>query len=155
VRATEHRRSAFSLIEAVIAIAIAGTAFFVLTETFFNVLLTLEDLESEADYQKDIRFVRSQVIRIPDPDEVEEGGTITTLDLGEAEWEADIEPTDIVDLYELQLRITFENPEEEPFQHEEVLYLLRPTWLEDSLDRSDLKADVQRAIEDKARDRDW
>ena len=145
----------FSLIETVIAIAIAGTAFLVLTETFFNVLLTLEDLETSSDRQKDIRFVRSQVIRIPDPDEVEEGGIITTLDLGEAEWEAEIEPTEIVDLYKMHLSITFENEDDERFFHEENLFLLRPTWLEDSLDRSDLKADVQRAIEDKARDRDW
>jgi prepilin-type N-terminal cleavage/methylation domain-containing protein len=148
-------RKGFSLIETVIAVAIAGAAFFMLTETFFNVLLTLEDLESEADHQKDIRFVRSQVIQLPDRDEVEEGGEITTLDLGTAEWEAEIESTTAVDLYRLDLAIEFENPDGEPLLHRETLYLLRPTWLEDSLERSDLKADVQKAIEDKARHRDW
>lgn len=149
------RKPGFSLIETVIAVAIAGIAFFMLTETFFNVLLTLEDLESEADYQKDIRFVRSQIIRIADPDEVEEGGEITTLDLGEARWDAEIEPTDALDLFRLRLDIEFENPDGEPLQHSEDLFLLRPTWVEDGFERGELRADIQKQIEEEARHRDW
>ena len=59
------------------AIAITGVAFIVLTETFFNVLLTLDSLETESDYEKDVRFVRREVIQISDRDEVEKGGDIT------------------------------------------------------------------------------
>lgn len=147
-------RSGFSLIEAVIAIAIAGIAFFMLTETFFNVLLTLEKLESESDYQKDVRFVRTQVIQIADPDEVEEGGEITTLNLGEATWSAEIEPTETVDLFQLTLDIEFENPDGEPIPWSERLYLLRPTW-GDSFERSALLDDVRKRIEDEAYGRDW
>lgn len=145
----------FSLIETLVAVAIAGIAFFVLTETFFNVLLTLESLESEADYQKDIRFVRSQIIQISDRDELLDGGEITTLDLGEAKWEADIEPTDVLDLFDLTLYIRFENPEGDAFEYEEQLYLLRPTWAEDGFDRSELRADIQRELESRDRNRDW
>lgn len=145
----------FSLIETLVAVAIAGIAFFVLTETFFNVLLTLESLESEADYQKDIRFVRSQVIQISDRDELLNGGEITTLDLGEATWEADIEPTDVLDLFNLSLYIRFDNPEGDAFEYEEQLYLLRPTWAEDGFDRSELRADIQRELESRDRNRDW
>lgn len=149
-----HSQSGFSLIEAVIAIAIAGIAFFMLTETFFNVLLTLEKLESESDYQRDVRFVRSQIIQIADPDEVEDGGEITTLNLGEAEWSAEIEPTETVDLFQLNLNIEFENPEGDPIPYSERLYLLRPTW-GDSFERSALLDDVRRRIEDEAFGRDW
>jgi type II secretory pathway pseudopilin PulG len=148
------RSCGFSLIEAVIAIAIAGIAFFMLTETFFNVLLTLEKLESESDYQKDVRFVRSQVIQIADPDDVEQGGEISTLNLGEATWEAEIEETETVDLFKLRLDIEFENPEGEPIPYNEVLYLLRPTW-GDSFDRSALLEDVRKRIEDEAYEREW
>lgn len=148
-------RAGFSLIETVIAVAIAGAAFFVLTETFFNVLLTLEGLESEADHQKDVRFVRSQIIQLSDRDELEEGGEIMTLDLGEARWEAEVESTAAVDLYQLRLGIEFENPDAEPIQHQEILYLLRPTWLDDSFERSEVRAEVQKVIEEKARRRDW
>lgn len=149
-----RRRRGFSLIEAVIAIAIAGIAFFMLTETFFNVLLTLEDLESEAEYQKDVRFVRGQVIRIADPDEVEQGGDIETLGLGTAEWEAEIEETETVDLFKLYLDIEFENPADEPIRYREELYLLRPTW-GDSFDRSALLSEVRDRIEEESRGRDW
>jgi len=148
-------RAGFSLIETVIAVAIAGAAFFVLTETFFNVLLTLESLESEADHQKDVRFARSQIIQLSDRDELEEGGEIMTLDLGEARWEAEVESTSAVDLYQLRLEIEFENPDAEPIQHQEILYLLRPTWLDDSFERSEIRAEVQKVIEEKARRRDW
>lgn len=151
----ERPSSGFSLIETLVAVAIAGIAFFVLTETFFNVLLTLEALESEADYQKDIRFVRSQVIQIADRDELLDGGEIQTLDLGEATWDADLAPTDVLDLFALDVYIRFENPEGDPFEHEERLYLLRPTWAEDGFDRSELRADIQRELEAKDRDRDW
>ncbi|NDV62506.1 prepilin-type N-terminal cleavage/methylation domain-containing protein [Puniceicoccales bacterium CK1056] len=150
----ESSHSGFSLIEAVIAIAIAGIAFFMLTETFFNVLLTLEKLESESDYQKDVRFVRSQIIQIADPDEVEDGGEISTLNLGEAEWSAEIEPTETVDLFQLLLEIEFENPDGEPIPYSERLYLLRPTW-GDSFERSALLDDIRRNIEDEAFGRDW
>ncbi|MFO7725805.1 MAG: prepilin-type N-terminal cleavage/methylation domain-containing protein [Oceanipulchritudo sp.] len=148
-------RAGFSLIETVIAVAIAGAAFFVLTETFFNVLLTLESLESEADHQKDVRFVRSQVIQLSERDELEEGGEIMTLDLGEARWQAEVESTSAVDLYRLRLEIEFENPDAESIQHQETLYLLRPTWLDDSFERSEVRAEVQKVIEEKARRRDW
>lgn len=147
-------KGGFSLIEVVIAIAIAGAAFIVLTETFFNILLTLESLESQSDYQKDVRFVRSQVIQIADREELEDGGEITTLNLGEAEWWAEVEETDTVDLFRLDLEIAFENPDGDPIEWAETLYLLRPTW-GDSFERGALLDEVRRRIEDEAFDRDW
>lgn len=156
MKTERHSKAGFSLIETVIAIAIAGIAFLALTETFFNVLLTLEGLESESDYQKDVRFVRSQVLQLAERDEVEEGGEITTLDLGEAVWRAELESTQTVDLYRLYLEMEFSNPEgEDPILYNEVLYLLRPTWAEDSFERGEILADVRQEIEDEARRRDW
>jgi len=125
-----------------------------LTETFFNVLLTLESLESETEYQKDVRFVRGQVIRLADREEVEQGGEITTLDLGRARWRANIEETGAVDLFELSLEIEFENPAGEPFTHQERLWVLRPTW-GDSFERGALLTEVRQRIEDEARMRNW
>ena len=149
-----RHRQGFSLIEAVIAIAIAGVAFIVLTETFFNVLLTLDSLETESDYEKDVRFVRREVIQIPDRDELEDGGEITTLDLGKAEWMATIEETETVDLFKLDLEIEFENPEGEPIAYRETLYLLRPTW-SDPIESSAILSEVRDRIEERDRRRDW
>lgn len=147
-------QTGFSLIETVVAVAIAGFAFFMLTETFFNVLLTLESLEGQSDYQKDVRFVRSQIIQLADLDEVESGGEITTLDLGEARWEAEVEETETADLFKLLLEVEFENPSGESIEYQEMLYLLRPTW-SDPIDRSSILSEVRMQIEDEARMRDW
>lgn len=146
--------SGFSLIEVVIAIAVAGIAFFVLTETFFNVLLTLDGLESQSDYQKDVRFVRREIVQIADRDELEDGGEITTLDLGEAVWEVELEETEIVDLFEMSLFIEFENPNGSPIEYREILYLLRPTW-SDPIESSAILSDVRDRIEENNLRRDW
>lgn len=148
------RRSGFTLIETVVAIAIAGVAFFMLTETFFNVLLTLESLKSESDYQNDVRFARSQIIQISDRDELEEGGEITTLDLGTATWRVEIEETGVIDLFKLILDIEFENPDGDRIPYTEQLFLLRPTW-GDSFERGSLLTEVRKDIEEKNRRRDW
>lgn len=152
--ADEIRQRGFSLIEVVIAIAIAGVAFIVLTETFFNVLLTLDSLEAETDLEKDIRFVRREIVAIADRDEVEDGGTITTLDHGPAEWEVALEETDILDLFRVHLSITFEPRDADPVQYEETLYILRPTW-SDPIISSSILAEARDRIEDEQRGRDW
>ncbi len=142
------------MIEVLIAIAIAGVSFFVLTETFFNVLLTLDSLEAQSDYQKDVRFVRREIIQIAERDELEDGGEITTLDLGEATWEVELEETEIVDLFRVDLFIEFENPEGEPIEYRENLYLLRPTW-SDPIESSAILSDVRDRIEEENMRRDW
>ena len=147
-------RKGFSLIEVLVAVAIAGIAFFVLTETFFNVLLTLESLESESDYQKDVRFVRREIVQIADRDELEDGGEITTLDLGTAEWRAELEALDVVDLFKVELEIDFENPEGEPINYRETLYLLRPTW-SDPIESSSILSEARDRIEEQNMRRDW
>lgn len=146
--------SGFSLIEVVIAIAVAGISFFLLTETFFNILLTLDSLESQSDYQKDVRFVRREIIQIADREELEDGGEITTLDLGRAVWQVELEETEIVDLFQVDLSIEFENPEGEPIEYREKLFLLRPTW-SDPIESSAILSDVRDRIEEQNLRRDW
>jgi len=151
---SNRQEKGFSLIEVVIAIAVAGISFFLLTETFFNILLTLDSLEAQSDYQKDVRFVRREIIQIADRDEIEDGGEITTLDLGKAVWEVELEETEIVDLFHVDLQIEFENPEGEPIEYREILFLLRPTW-SDPIESSAILSDARDRIEEQNLRRDW
>lgn len=145
---SRHRRAAFSLIEVVIAVAIFGMAATVLMSAFVNALLARERGVSIDLLDADIRAVRMQLLLEPNLEDAEDGDEYETLNSGEASWEASIEPTNVVDLFQVQLRISFsEPPEGLPAEHIETLYLLRPTWSE-SDERSDLLQEKREALED-------
>lgn len=148
-------RAAFSLIEVVIAVAIFAMAATVLTSAFANALLARERSVSNDLLNVDIRAVRLQLLLEASLEDAEDGDDMETLSSGEASWEAEIEPTEVVDLFRVQLNIKFsEPPEDLPSEYTETLYLLRPTW-SDGGERSDLLQDKRDALEDTRRDLDF
>lgn len=141
------KRSGFSLIEVVVALAIFAMAAVVLTDTFVNALLARERGEGNDARNRDIRAVRMQLLLEPDREAAEDGETYETLSSGSANWEAEIEPTDVVDLFKVQFRIEFsEAQEDQEKSYSETLYLLRPTWSE-SDERSNLLQEKKDALE--------
>ena len=143
----------FSLIEVVVALALFAMASVVLTSSFVNALLAREHGQSNDLRHADIRAVRMQLLLEPNIDDAEDGDRYDTLNNGTANWEASIEPTNVIDLFEVQLSIEFSEPQEEQAAtHTESLYLLRPTWSE-SDERSDLLQDKNDELQN-ARDFD-
>jgi len=139
-------RTGFSLIEVVVALAIFAMAAVVLTETFVNSLLAREKGVSNDARNRDIRDVRMQLLLEPNREDAEEGDTYKTLSNGSARWEAEIKPTNVIDLFQVQLRIEFEEPQDaQKVSYLETLYLLRPTWSE-SDERSDLLQEKREAL---------
>jgi general secretion pathway protein I len=119
----------FSLIEVVVALALFAMASVVLTSSFVNALLAREHGQSNDLRHADIRAVRMQLLLEPNMDDAEDGDRYDTLNNGTANWEASIEPTNVIDLFEVQLSIEFSEPQEEQAAtYTESLYLLRPTW---------------------------
>lgn len=150
-RSRQTGRGAFSLIEVVIAVAIFAMAASVLLSAFTNALLARERSVSNDLLNADIRAVRMQLLLEANIEDAEDGDIYETLSSGLATWEARIEPTNVVDLFRVDLRIDFtEPPEDLPPLYEETLYLLRPTWSE-SDERSDLLQDKREALEDMRR----
>jgi prepilin-type N-terminal cleavage/methylation domain-containing protein len=153
-RAPTYRRASgwagFSLIEILIAIAIAGMAFMVLTQAFANIMLSLTNMEIKADHEPDIRFVRSQIILESDREKFEDGDEIESLNLGRARWRAEVWETNIIDLFEARIEIEFAPPRGPRFTVVETLYLLRPTW-SDPVDRSILLDEARRRTDDNRR----
>ncbi len=138
---SRHTVSGFSLIEVVVALALFAMASVVLTSSFVNALLAREHGQSNDLRHADIRAVRMQLLLEPNVDDAEDGGRYDTLNNGTANWEASIEPTNVIDLFEVQLQIEFSDPQEQQAaSHAESLYLLRPTWSK-SDERSDLLQD--------------
>lgn len=137
----------FSLIEVLLALALAGMAFTVLNLAFANILTSLAALQVETDYQPVVRFVRTQVLLEPDREKLEEGGEIETLDFGTARWEAEVEEALVSDLFQLRLRIELNPPEaREPEVFQETILVLRPTW-SDPVDRSKIFSENRDRLE--------
>jgi general secretion pathway protein I len=143
----------FSLIEVVVALALFAMASVVLTSSFVNALLAREHGQSNDLRHADIRAVRMQLLLEPNIDDAEDGDRYDTLNNGTANWEASIEPTNVIDLFEVQLSIEFSEPQEEQAAtYTESLYLLRPTWSKTD-ERSSLLQDKKDELQN-ARDFD-
>ena len=143
-----HSRSGFSLIEVVIALALFSIAAVVLSDTFVNTLLMRERGVSNDARNRDIQAVRMQLLLEPNREDAEDGGKYETLSNGSANWEAEIEPTNVIDLFQVNFRIEFQDPQDEQDpSYQETLYLLRPTWSE-SDERSDLLQEKKDALLD-------
>lgn len=148
-----RRPRAFSLIEVLIALTVFAMAATYLMSTFVNALTARERSVNDDVLHADIRAVRMQLLLEPNLDDAEDGGEYPTLSHGEASWRARIEPTEIVDLFQVELSIEFsEPPEDGPTNYVETLYLLRPTWSEAD-ERSNLLEDKRQELE-RSRDFD-
>ena len=147
-----RRVTAFTLVEVLIAVAIFGMAASVLMSAFVNALLSRESAAKYDLLNADIRAVRMQLLLEPKLEDAEDGNEYETVYSGEASWQAQVEPTDVVDLFQVGLSIHFsEPPEGLVADYSETLYLLRPTWSE-SDERSELLQDKREALEDTRRD---
>ena len=147
-----RRVTAFTLVEVLIAVAIFAMAASVLMSAFVNALLSRESAAKYDLINADIRAVRMQLLLEPNLEDAEDGNEYETVHSGKASWEARVEPTDVVDLFQVELSIRFsEPPEGLVADYSEKLYLLRPTWSE-SDERSELLQDKREALEDTRRD---
>lgn len=143
----------FSLIEVLVALAVMVMAFTILTQTFFNTLMALDNLEANADGHNIIRFARTQIILQPELEEFERGGEIETLNLGTVRWMARVEPTEVIHLFRVELSMEFQPTEGAAFEQSDVLFLLRPTW-SDPMDTTRLLEDSRQRIENERRQSD-
>lgn len=142
----QRAKYGFTLIEVVIAVALFAMAATVLSSTFVNALLARDRVHSNDIHNADIRAVRMQLLLEPNIEEAKDGDQYATLNSGEASWRAQIEPTEVVDLFQVLLEIEFSDPhEEQETKYSEVLYLLRPTWSE-AAERSDLLQGKKEAL---------
>jgi len=152
-RSSRRRRDgpAFTLIEVVVALAIFAMAATVLTSSFVNILMSMDRDSGSGGLERDIRMARRQLLLEPDIEDAREGGEIETLGNGTARWHAEIEPTDVVDLFRVRLTVEVAGQDASSYraqtERESTLRLLRPTWSE-SDERSELLQEKKEALRD-------
>jgi len=131
---------AFTLIEVLLALALFAISVVVLTSSYVNVLYSMEAVRVDRVLEQEMAFVRSVILTAPDLEAIEEGGELPTAELGYAYWEAELEPTEVADLFVVHVSITLEGTAQGG-EHtlDDRLIVLRPSWSE-PLDREELRA---------------
>jgi prepilin-type N-terminal cleavage/methylation domain-containing protein len=141
-------RSAFTLVEVLVAIAIAGLAITVLAAGYVNVLLGYRAVEDTSDIAPDIAFCRYQVLRATNLEEAVKPGDTTRANGEPLRWEAAVEPTEMPDLFRVTLKIELGRPRpDEPVKVEQEFWVRQPAWSKAD-ESGKLRDEFRKRIED-------
>ena len=121
----------FMLIEVLIALAIFGLSAVFLVDGAFVASRAAQQMKDTRELEQDLIWVRSEVLKTSDYDKFSEGGEINALSMGLVIWEADVEMTQVLDLYKVTLSLEYEGNTDYGIEggvRQSSMYLLRPTW---------------------------
>ena len=147
------------LIEVLIALALFGLSAVYLVDGAFIASKTIRVMKNTREMEQDLLWVRSEILKVSDYEKLMDGGDIQALSMGEVRWEAEVEMTDVLDLYLVTLTLDYEGNEElgvDSGERISNMYLFRPGWgthSEFSADRSRLLEDKRDKIEEMQRTR--
>lgn len=123
------RRRGFTLIEVLVSLAIFALAAVVLSVAYLNIIGSYRALGAHHQTDEDWKGLRAVVLTEPEAPKVEQGGRLALPGGRQLNWQAEIEPTDVADLFRLTL--TADSPAAaggEAWSRRQVMYLLRPSW---------------------------
>ena len=136
------------LIEVLIALALFGMAAVFRVDGISVASRTMRLMKDTREMEQDLLWARSQIFKEHRYEEIEDGGEIKALTIGEITWETEIEMTEVVDLYSVVLTMEYEGNDEigiEPGERISKMFLLRPGWANES----DFATERSRLLEDK------
>jgi type II secretory pathway component PulJ len=143
-----------SLIEVIIALAIFSGVVAMLSQAVVVAIHAMDTLGEDNRREQEFRFAVRQILQVAERDVIEDGGDIKTLDSGNIHWEAEVEETDILDLFSLHVTLEWEEVQTdtygESFTREQTFYVLRPDWSYAD-ERSTLLEDKTRDLESSRR----
>ena len=139
----------FMLIEVLIALALFGLTAMYLVEGAFIGSRPMLQMKENQELDHDVLWARSEIFRETNYEKLKDGGDLESVNIGEISWEVEIGMTDIVDLYRVLLKLTWEGNSKlniEGGEREYVMLLLRPIWMY----HSDFKSERQALLEVKS-----
>jgi general secretion pathway protein I len=133
--------------EVLVALCIFAMAAVVLGSSYLNVLLSYELVSRSLLVNEDFAFARQIVLNEPDRKKIEEGGEFETAGGQHARWGAEIESTNVADVFKVTFTCEISDPSRpEPDKIVQTFTLLRPTWVIDAAERGKLKEDAKTRI---------
>ena len=97
--------SGFMLIEVLIALALFGLAAVYLVDGAFVASRVVRVMKDTREMEQDLIWVRSEILSETNYQTLLEGGDITSLSMGEVKWEVEVEMTNVLDLYKVDLTL--------------------------------------------------
>ena len=140
------RRTGFTLIEVLVALAIFALAAVVLGAAYVNVLTGYEVARRATQTDAEVKFARASLLAEADVDKAAQGADHDSADGRHVRWTATIEPTMVADLFTVTFECECTGPGlPEPQRTKQVFRVLRPTWSQ-ATDRTTLRANAKDRI---------
>lgn len=151
MNAYDRRSRGFTLLEVLLSVALFAIAVVVLAGAYINVLEGVESVRTDRAFEQEVRWVREQILTEPDIAKVEEGGESVSPDFGTAVWEVRVEPTDLADLFRVEMRVEMGAVDGKALREVTTHFLvLRPQWSE-TVEREKLRTEARSRIEGERR----
>jgi prepilin-type N-terminal cleavage/methylation domain-containing protein len=126
---SRQKHSGFSFLEVLLALALFALASAILTTSLTTALILRERGDVMEPVAYAIQLAREQLLLEPTIGDAERGAEIDLPFGGRIRWRTVIEPTEIVNLFAIELTISIDGLDSHSDgEHVQQLWLLRPTW---------------------------
>jgi general secretion pathway protein I len=133
-------RTAFTLLEVMVALAIFSLAAVVLGTAYVNVLNGYEVARRATVSNPELNYARAQFLAQTDIELAGQGGDFEAADGRRVSWTATIDPTNEADLFQVTFECEISGSSDQKSQKtQQVFRVLRPTWSVPT-DRNTLRA---------------
>lgn len=140
------RRTGFTLLEVLLAVALFAIALMMLASAYIGILQSLEAVKMDHALNEELRWLRERVLSEGDREALEKGGEVKTLDLGGVRWSVAIGPSNVADLFQVELNVELGDSEASRRRKSETMFVLRPSWSE-AVERGKIIEGVKTQIE--------
>lgn len=143
----------FTLIEVLVALALFALASGILVTSALNAVRATEAVRSDSDQEQLFRFMLRSIIAIEDREELEDGGDWKLPDESQADWEAEVEDTEMVDLFKVTIQVNLDRgnfgASDDDVSRSYEVFLYRPDWESVDGNRDNLLEDRRQNLEDR------
>lgn len=121
-------RRAFTLIEAVVALALFTLCAGILLQTLAGTRLALFNGLRGAASDADRRLAVRSILAAPDMRAATKDGRLTNLDGDVLRWRCEVTPTAVADLHKISMYLRKEKKDGDTTEDTVTLFALRPAW---------------------------